>query len=245
MKPQIITQETAGYHNADLSASTGRITRGGSWKRQRIILIIPAADMIPARVYMNHVCLMTPPNQPFHRMLCLGQEVGAAYSEAIEQILAHPDLSGWEYIATLEHDNLVPCDGLLKLIERMEAHPELSAISGVYWTKGYNSVCQRWGACDDPVLNYRPQPPPPPGELGECCGIGMGFALWRMSMFKDRRIERPIFKTLASKEEGMGTQDLSFWTKARKLGYRCAVDAGVLVGHLDHEGKFGPPDMVW
>jgi hypothetical protein len=57
--------------------------------------------------------------------------------------------------------------------------------------------------------------------------------LWRMSMFKDAKLRKPWFKTLASAEEGVGTQDLYAWNDFRKYGYRCAVDCSCLVGHLD------------
>jgi hypothetical protein len=51
-------------------------------------------------------------------------------------------------------------------------------------------------------------------------------------MFKDARLKKPWFRTLAGKD-GYGTQDLVFWQDARKYGYRCAVDCSCLVGHLD------------
>jgi hypothetical protein len=60
----------------------------------------------------------------------------------------------------------------------------------------------------------------------------MGFNLWRMKMFRDERLRKPWFKTIAGKE-GVGTQDLYFWADARKYGYRCAIDCDVLVGHYD------------
>lgn len=238
MKPQIITQDF-GRHNADLEGSTGRIQRGGTWKRQRIIMIIPAANSIPSRVYFSHVCLIFPPNQGAHRMLALGQEVGDAYSSAIESILAHPDLSQWEYVLTVEHDNAPPPDGIIKLVERMEAHPEFACIGGLYWCKGEGGVPQIWGDPKDPIINFRPQPPDPNGGLVECCGTGQGFNLWRLEMFKDSRLRRPWFKTLAGKE-GVGTQDLYFWGDARKYGYRCAIDCSVLVGHYD-----AAADVMW
>lgn len=59
-------------------------------------------------------------------------------------------------------------------------------------------------------------------------------------MFKDPKLRRPWFRTVASKEEGVGTQDLYFWVDAKKYGYRCAVDCDVLVGHYD-VGM----DIVW
>lgn len=230
MKPQIVSLDY-GRHNADLDASSARILQGASWKKQRIIVLIPAAAQMATKVALSHWGLIFPPNQAVHRMLCLGMEVGDAYSQAIEQVLAHPDLSQWEYIFTVEHDNIPPPDGVLKLLARMEAHPEFACIGGLYWTKGEGGVPQIWGDPSDPVLNFRPQVPRP-GELQECCGTGMGFNLWRLSMFKDERLRRPWFKTLAG-AEGVGTQDLYFWTDARKHGYRCAIDSSCLVGHYD------------
>lgn len=221
-----------GRHNADLDASGARILKGGSWKKQRVIVLIPSSDLIPAKVALSHWNLIFPPNQGVYRMLCLGMEVGDAYSQAIEQILAHPDLSQWEYVLTIEHDNIPPPDGLLKLLARMDEHPELACIGGLYWTKFEGGVPQIWGDPNDPILNFRPQVPRP-GELQECCGTGMGFNLWRVSMFKDARLPRPLFPTKAS-AQGVGTQDLAFWSEARKYGYRCAIDNAVCVGHYDH-----------
>lgn len=222
-----------GRHNADLETSTSRIIQGATWKKQRVIVLIPAATTLASNVAMALWSLIFPPNQPVYRMMCLGLEVGDAYSTAINDILAHPDLSQWEYILTIEHDNVPPADGLLKLIESMDSHPEYDCIGGLYWTKGEGGVPQIWGDVNDPVLNFRPQPPRI-GELVECCGTGMGFNLWRLSMFKDERLPRPFFKTLNGLDgRGVSTQDLYFWGEARKHGFRCAVDCRVLVGHFD------------
>jgi len=220
--------------------------QGGSWKRQRVVVILPTAAMIPAKVALSHWNLAFPPNNGVVRLLAMGDEVGVAYSQAIDQVLAHPDLKDWEYILTIEHDNMPPPDGVVKLIERMEQHPEFACIGGLYFTKGEGGVPQIWGDPKDPVLNFRPQPPDLNGGLVECCGTGMGFNLWRLSMFKDEKLRRPWFKTLAGKDgEGIGTQDLYFWGDARKYGYRCAIDCSVKVGHYDFSGAFGPPDTVW
>ena len=244
MKPQLIGLSNEGLHNEDLPQSTARIIEGGSWKKQRVVMLIPAAETIPAKVYLSHCSLVFPPNQSAHRMLALGQEVGEAFSNSIETILATPGIQDWEYLLTIEHDNVPAPDGLVRLIKRMEEHPEFACIGGLYWTKGYGGVPQIWGDPKDPVLNFRPQPPDPNGGLVECCGTGMGFNLWRLKMFKDPKLRRPWFKTLAG-SEGVGTQDLYFWGDARKHGYRCAIDCSVKVGHYDLEGKFGPPDTMW
>lgn len=231
-KPCITVQDFGGLHNSDLGITRARLIKGGSWKHQRIVVIIPAGDSIPAKVALSHWNLAFPPNNNVCRILAQGMEVGEAYSEAIAQVLAHPDLSKWEYFLTIEHDNLPPSDGVLKLLERMDAHPEFACIGGLYFTKGEGGVAQIWGDPKDPVVNFRPQPPDVNGGLVECVGSGMGFNLWRMSMFRDPKLRRPWFKTVAGKD-GCATQDLHFWSDARKHGYRVAIDCGVKVGHMD------------
>lgn len=215
-----------------------RIIEGATWKKQRVIMLIPAGINIPTKVYLSHCGLVFPPNQPSYRMAAIGMEVGEAFSKSIEEIVNHPDLGQWEYILTIEHDNIPPADGLIKLIKRMDEHPEYSCIGGLYWTKGEGGVPQIWGDPKDPVLNFRPQPPVD-GQLVECCGTGMGFNLWRMSTFKDPKLRKPWFKTIAG-AQGVGTQDLYFWGDARKYGHRCAIDCDVKVGHYDSQ-----TDITW
>ena len=239
MKQQIIGLDS-GYHNENLEKSGQRILEGGSWKKQRVIMLIPASTTIPTKVYLSHCSLIFPPNQACYKMAAIGMEVGEAFSSSIEQILAHPELSQWEYILTIEHDNIPPADGLVKLIESMEKNPQYACIGGLYWTKGEGGVPQIWGDPKDPVLNFRPQVPID-GQLVECCGTGMGFNLWRLDMFKDPKLRKPWFKTLNGTEGlGVGTQDLYAWSDFRKHGYRCAIDCKVKVGHYSIQ-----EDIVW
>lgn len=243
MKPQLSVQDWGGVHNSNPDATRARLIKGASWKKQRIVVIIPAGDSIPAKVALSHWNLAFAPNNGVMRILAQGMEVGEAYSTAIEQILAHPEMSQWEYILTIEHDNAPPPDGVIKLLERMEAHPEYACIGGLYFTKGYGGCAQIWGDPRDPVTNFRPMLPDPQGGLVECCGTGMGFNLWRLAMFKDEKLRKPWFVT--QRKDGVSTQDLYFWADARKHGYRCAIDCSVKVGHYDMKGEFGPPDTMW
>jgi hypothetical protein len=240
MKPELLiqTMETGGYHNGDLGRTRSRLDKSKSWKKQRIIVLVPTANLIAAKVYLSHWNLAFPPNNGVLKILALGMEVGEAYSTAIEQILSHPEMSTWEYLLTLEHDNMPPADGVLRLAERMEEHPKYDCIGGLYFTKGESGVAQIWGDPKDPVLNFRPQLPDPNGGLVECCGTGMGFNLWRIKMFKDKKLRKPWFVT--QKKDGVATQDLYFATDARKHGYRFAVDCSVKVGHYDVT-----TDTVW
>ena len=218
MKPQLIATDLSGLHNADLKKTAGRIQQGGSWRKQRMVVILPAADLVPAKCVLSWWNLAFPPNNGVYRIMALGDEVGVAYSKAIEAVLADPNLSTWEYILTLEHDNCPPSNGVVKLVEEMENHPEYACIGGLYFTKGEGGCAQIWGDIKDPVLNYRPQAPDPKGGLVECYGTGMGFNLWRMKVFKDERIERPWFKTLNGIDnKGVGTQDLNILDQSEEI----------------------------
>ena len=238
MKAELVTMDSVGRHSAAWDGSRQRILQGGSWKKQRMVVLMPASDTMSTKVALSHWGLIFAPNNGVFRMLCLGMEVGEAYSTGISEVLNHPDLSQWEYLLTIEHDNTPPQDGVIKLLESMEAHPEFSCIGGLYWTKFEGGVPQIWGDPKDPVLNFRPQVPLP-DTVQECCGTGMGFNLWRLNMFKDEKLRKPWFKTIAG-AEGVGTQDLYFWGDARKHGYRCAVDTRIKVGHYDAGGG-----VVW
>jgi hypothetical protein len=228
--PTIISDYSAGRHNEQLGQTITRLREEAAYKNLSTVLIVPALKKIETRVVAAWLNVFPPPNQKFCRLFAQGMEVGAAYSESIESILAHPDLKEFPYIITMEHDNAPPPDGIVKLLAQMEAHPEFAAIGGLYFVKGPRSPAQIWGNPNEP-LNFRPQLPKE--GLVECNGLGMGFTAFRLSLFKDPKLRRPWFKTVASKEEGFGTQDLYAWGDFRKHGYRCAVDCDIRVGHWD------------
>lgn len=240
MKPQLLLQEmpVGGIHNGSPEQTQSRLKKSAAWKRQRMVVILPAAGTIATKVALSHWNLAFPPNNGVVRILAVGMEVGEAYSTAIDQVLNHPEFGSWEYILTIEHDNMPPWDGVLRLVERMEANPKFSCIGGLYYTKGIEGQAQIWGDPKDPVLNFRPLIPDPAGGLVECNGTGMGFNMWRMSMFKDKNLRKPWFATQT--KGGVRTQDLYFWADAKKYGYRCAIDCSIKVGHYDIV-----QDIVW
>jgi hypothetical protein len=231
-----------GVNNNDIEETFTRIVRGASWKNSRTVLVMPAAQKIDTVVAISHYALIGPPNQAFIKTAAIGMEVGEAYTTAFENILDHPEMGKWEYIVTVEHDNIPPPDGLVKLIKRMEANPEYIAISGLYWQKGLDGVPQIWGDPTDPVLNFRPIRPVE-GELVECNAVGMGFTLWNMQMMKDPNLRKdtngntiPLFKTHVGDDKlGHCTQDIWFAHAAKRCGYRFGVDCDVKVGHWDGE----------
>lgn len=227
-----------GVNNLDPEASVERIKRGKGYRDLSTVCIIPTRGKVDARVVESWWALMPPMNQPFLRMMIKGMEVADAYNTAIETILAHPVLKGWKYILTLEEDNMPPPDGLLKLYESID---DYACVGGLYWTKGDGGQPMIYGKPGQ-VPMMCPQVP----ELDrvvECNGLGMGFSLFDLGLFRDEKIPKPWFKTLQEfGEQGAraATQDLYFFENARKAGHKVACDTRVRVGHYDDR-----EDTVW
>ena len=241
MRPQIIIENynTQGIHNANLAESLERLEKGKGYRDLSTICIVPTRGMIPAKVTQSWMSMIPAMNQKFTRIFMIGMEVGAAYNAAIETVLGNPDLSKWKYVLTLEEDNIPPPDGLIKLYENIDNY---AALGGLYWTKGEGGQPMIYGDPNDPELNFRPQLPIK--DIQECNGLGMGFTLFKLDVFKDPKIENPWFKTCQEWNPVDGakiyTQDLYFFEKIKKLGYKVACDTRVKVGHYDVEA-----DVVW
>jgi hypothetical protein len=229
--------DPSGAHNADLDAARERLRKGKQYEDLSTVCVVPTRGVIPAAAVESWWGLQTPMNNKFLRIFVSGAEVGDAYEMAMEMILNHPDLGKWKYILTLEEDNLPPSDGLLKLYEsicncKKLCQEHYAQVAGLYWTKGEGGQPMIYG---DPkgLLEFQPQVPIPE-TVQECNGTGMGFTLFRTDLFRDKKIERPWFKTV---QEGgqVGTQDLYFMGKVRRAGYRIASDNRVKVGHWSQE----------
>lgn len=149
MKPQIIVPDY-GKHNEDLEKTAVRLKEGSSWKKLDTIMLFPSGPQIPAKVVHSWMNLYAPPNNGFVRMPTVGAinlEVGEAFSQSIEWIIGNPQFDSFKYLLTIEHDSIVPPDGLIKLLQRMES-PEgkdFDCIGGLYFTKGPEGVAQIWG----------------------------------------------------------------------------------------------------
>lgn len=242
-KPQIVVPNYEGYHNTSPDTST-RLSKSKSYQDLSTICIVPCHGGIPPKIVQSWRGMMTPMNQKFIMIMVENMEVGAAYSETIQMILDSPELSKWKYILTLEHDNAPPPDGLLKLYESTDKY---DGIGGIYFTKGAGGQPMCYGNTSKPVnfIPFHPQPE----SITPCYGIAMGFSLFKIEMFKDKRLPRPLFETKQSYTPGIGaqayTQDLKFCEEAGKLGYKFAIDSRVRVGHYDYTGAAGIPDFMW
>lgn len=232
-EPRIIIEDNSGINNNSLETQIKRLDRAQSYRDLSTVCIVPTRGMVHARVVQCWLALMTPMNQKFARIFAVGLEIGMAYNSMIESILSHEKLRDFKYILTMEEDNLPPMDGLFKLYESIESY---DVVGGLYWTKGEHGQPMIYGAPESD--GFIPQAPIP-NAVQEARGLGMGFNLFKMDIFKDERLKKPWFLTQQENIPGVGhksfTQDLYFYDKAGSLGYRFACDTRVRVGHLDVE----------
>ncbi len=231
-------QDFSGRNNADLELARGRLIRGGTYRDVSTICIVATRGLVPAKVVQSWMALASPMNQKFYRVFMEKMEVGEAYNAGIEMVLAHPELSKWKYVLTLEDDNCPPPDGLLRLHESIANY---DAVGGLYWVKGEEGQPMIYGDPQVMPRNFIPQLPVP-NAIQPCNGTGMGFTLFRLDMF--RKVPKPWFKTLQEYAPGQGmrcaTQDLYFFQEAAKHGFRFASDNRVRVGHYDSAA-----DIMW
>lgn len=222
-----------GKHNLDLEISRSRIIKGKGYKDLSTVWITPTRGRILARAVTSWIGLIRPMNQKFGGPFFIeNMEVGEAYNKGVEMILEHPELKTWKYMLTVEEDNLPPPDGILKLYESIEKY---DVVGGLYWTKGEGGQPMIYGDPKEMPRSFRPQIPIP-DSIQPACGLGMGFNLFRISMFK--KLPKPWFKTLQESGKAF-SQDLYFFNEAGNKGYTFACDTRVKVGHIDDQG------MVW
>ena len=228
--PTIVVENWEGKNNTPERYESFK--KMGLYRNLNTVCVIPTRGKMLTKVALNWMNMAAGFNSGFVRVMIEACEVGAAYNYALSMILNNPGLVNFKYMLTLEEDNTVPPDGLLRLLEGIQ---EYDAVSGLYWTKGVSGVPQIWG--DPNTETFVPQPPLI-NTLQRCNGTGMGFVLWRLEMFRDPGfVQGEWFKTaMEVSEGGPCTQDLYFWARAKKLGYRCAVDTRVKVGHVDENG---------
>lgn len=237
--PQLVTP-AEGFHNGHYADARDRLARARSYEDCSTIMVVPAIKPIPPKVVLSWLGLIAPMNQKFTRICLENMEVGDAYNAAVDFILGNPELSKWKYMLTVETDNILPADALLKLIEDIESGP-YDAVGGLYWTKGEGGQPMCYGKPEVMPRNFIPWLPEPDSVV-KANGLGMGCTLFRLEFFT--KMPKPWFKTVQeySPHEGARsfTQDLWHFEQGAKHGERVACSTRVLVGHYDYQA-----DITW
>lgn len=258
LSPEVVTEQPPleGFRNAHLEFSRAQVIQGATYLDSSTVCLFPtrADGKLNYKVADAMKNLMVPMNQKFFPYRLVGFEVADAYNAGLHTALSHPEFSKFKFVLTWEHDNTPPPDGLIKLLETMHTGP-WAAVGGLYWIKGEGGAPMIYGDPRDPEINFRPIPPVIDG-VQECRGIAMGFSLFDMDLFRDKRllVDTPLgkgwFRTLQGYNPALGatagTQDLDFCKRAVELGYRFCVDTRVRVGHVQFDATpTHPADFVW
>jgi hypothetical protein len=217
-----------GIHNQKFNSSVERLIKGQTYKNLATIWLTPTRGQLAPKVVSSWMALTRPMNQPFIGPVFIeGDEVGVAYQKGFEMVMDNPELvKNFKYILTVEEDNLPPADGLLKLYESIKHY---DCVGGLYWTKGEGGQPMLYGNPSVMPRNFVPQVPLA-DTVQHCNGLGMGFNLWKIEMFK--KLPRPWFRTVQEAGKGF-TQDLWFFNNAGMAGFKFACDTRVKVGHFD------------
>jgi len=240
MEPKVfMPYDTMGKHNDELDTTVKRLEKANTYRDLSTVIVVPTRGgrSLTPRWVQNQQGLMRPMNQKIIGPIYpAGMEVGIAYNWAINWILTQ--LPDYKYMLTWEDDVLPPPDGMLKLYEAID---DYDVIQGLYYTKGEEGQPMIYGDANDPIINFRPQVPIP-DTVQRCYGLGMGFNLFKMEQFK--KMKAPWFKTEQSWDPTTGgkcyTQDLFYFEKAGKEGFKFACDTRVKCGHYDEQS-----DIVW
>lgn len=238
MKPEIILPYAPGKQNADLEAANKRLTASRSYRDLSTIIVTPTRGgrSLCPRFVSAMLGLMRPMNQKcFGPVFMSGMEVGQAFNSAVEMILGHPELSKFKFMFTVEDDNIVAPDCLLRLYESMR---DYDVVGSLYWTKGEGGQPMIYGNPHESPINFVPQKVQS-GTVQRCNGTGMGATLFKLDLF--RKLPPPWFETKQEWDPNKGakcyTQDLYFYEKVVRSGGKIAVDTRVKTGHLDIENN--------
>lgn len=173
-------------------------------------------------------------NPPINYNTRLSQVFGRRVADARNMIAESAVQQDAKYLFFLGDDVVVPPHTLKQLIYRLEHHPEIGIVSGVYCSKSKPSfplVFRGNGA--GPYWNWKI------GEFFEVTGVGMDCALIRTDIFK--KIPKPWFNTIDEDSylDGVNkaeqwTEDLFFCNQVIELtDYKIFVDATVICEHWD------------
>jgi predicted SAM-dependent methyltransferase len=182
---------------------------------------------------------ISPPiNYNTNMMVIYGNPVDVARNRIAEAAIEQ----GAKFLFFLGDDVVVPAHTLRQLIYRMEQHPEIGVVGGVYCSKSTppaplvfreNGRGSYW--------NWKV------GEFFEVTGLGMDCTLIRVDTLKE--VSKPWFKTVdadqfldAINHAETWTEDIYFLKKVvEETKYKVYCDGGVICDHYDGNTAYRLP----
>lgn len=231
MELTVTSPSFVGLHNTDLNGAINRLNKARSALDLSTVCVIPHTGFLNAHVVERWLGQASQMNQKLIRIAIQNHSNFEAYNHAIEQILATPKLNEFKYLLTLEDNIIPPYDGLIKLFENIDKY---DVVSGLVWSTGENSKPQIFGHPSQITQSFT-HVPPQPDTIQPCLATSTGFTLWKISMFKDPRLNKPWFRTVPPLDttNKLNLPDFYFFENLHKLGYKVACDTRIKVGNID------------
>lgn len=157
----------------------------------------------------------------------LNKPIAEARNEIVEFALSQ----NANYIYWLDDDVIAPPDSFLKMVNHQK-----DIVNGVYWSKSNPPMPLLFrNHLEGPYYDWHI------GDLIEIDAAGMGLTLVKTDVYRkmSKEIPGPWYSTEYSSFPGVkvtpfnNTEDLYFYWKARKLGYKIWADTSIQALHYD------------
>jgi len=198
---------------------------------------------VPLQWALNFKSMNPPINFNCDFNIVVGKEIGDARNKLAKAALDR----GNKYIFFLGDDVVAPPHTIRQFIYRMENHPGVDVVGGVYCAKADPPAPLVFkGNGGGSYWDWKV------GEFFQCTGLGMDCTLIRTDIL--RKIPEPWFKTVdidkhIDGENGLEawTEDLYFCKKVTDAGFNIFCDAFIVCDHWDVYGNKIwklPPDSL-
>ena len=138
-----------------------------------------------------------------------------------------------DYFFWMDDDTQCPPDTIVRLLDRLEKHPDIHMISPKYYVRGYPYKLMafevvsplEWQLIDDKKMV------PDADGLVRCAAIGNGCTLTRMSVFKELIVSKANREWYRTGKHH--TEDAFFCAKAKSVipEFTCAIDTTFTAKH--------------
>lgn len=184
---------------------------GGTIRTETVARLLPAIWALKQRAYEVHFCPMIGGNVCHNRNIIT--------RSALE--------NGSDYLMFIDNDMMFPADGITQLIDC-----DKDIVAAPYNQRPLpqtdNSVRISTVKLVDENDNLISGSVPK--ELARVGGVGTGFMLIKMTVF--REMDGPWFVDYEDETHEFHGEDINFCTKARLMGYEVWIDPHIEIGHI-------------
>jgi predicted SAM-dependent methyltransferase len=192
-----------------------------------VVIGIPSFGMVSTYFMQGRLSQMFPLVSSAIDKIVLNKPIADARNEIVQYALDQ----GANYIYWLDDDVVAPPDAFLKLFNQQK-----DIINGVYWSKSNPPMPLLFrGHMDGPYYNWHV------GDLIEIDAAGNGLTLVKTDVYRkiEKEIGGPWYSTRYGSFAGVtespqnNTEDLYFYWKAKRAGYKIWADTSVQAFHYE------------